>query len=65
LKKAKCTCTTAAPNMAKKTPLMLIACTNNFVRASDKRCKKETKHGAIIPLASVEAKMEQKEAHSS
>jgi hypothetical protein len=36
-KKEQCTCTTAAPNKAKKTPLMLMACTNNLVS-----CKRDS-----------------------
>lgn len=34
LSKAQCTCTTAAPNKAKKTPLTLMACTKNLVRVT-------------------------------
>jgi hypothetical protein len=45
-KKKQCTCTTAAPNKAKKTPLMLMACTNNLVRVTVRRIKRY-KHGAV------------------
>jgi hypothetical protein len=46
-KNEQCTCTTAAPNKAKKTPLMLMACTNNLVRVTVGRIKRY-KHGAVV-----------------